>query len=130
MPLAGVAASESRVPSSKCAAQEPGQLIPGGVETTVPVPLTVTVTAWVTVGGGGEFTVAKVTVTAVSALRITLQVEPLQAPEKALSCIPVAGVAVSCTCMPAAKLAVHVEPQSIPAGVETTCPLPATFTDN
>jgi hypothetical protein len=38
---------------------------------------------------------------------------------------PAAGVAVSDTVLPAAKLAEQVPPQSMPAGEEVTVPLPA-----
>src|ERR1700742_3769606 len=50
-PLAGAAASATAVPSSNFAEQVPGQLMPAGVEVTVPEPATVTVSVcWVATG--------------------------------------------------------------------------------
>jgi hypothetical protein len=77
--------------------------------------------------------VVKLAETLVLAFIVTLQLPiPLHAPppqpEKPQA---VAGLAVSVTCVPGAKLALQVEPQSIPAGELVTLPpgLPATETE-
>src|SRR2546422_8289427 len=69
---------------------------------------------------------AKVAVTVVAALRVTVQVPvpeqppPVQ-PEKVE---PAAAVAVNVTAVPLAKLAEQVAPQLMPAGALVTVPLP------
>jgi hypothetical protein len=63
--------------------------------------------------------------TAVALLTATTQVsEPEQAPLQPVKVEPSFGVAVSVTLVPLAKLAPHVAPQSMPAGKDTTVPLP------
>jgi hypothetical protein len=54
---------------------------------------------------------------------------PLHAPPQLVKSQPLAGTAVSDTCAPAVKLALQVEPQLIPDGVEVTVPLPLSLTD-
>ena len=49
---------------------------------------------------------------------------PVQAPDQPANFEPVAGVAVSVTCVPLPKLSVHVAPQLIPAGELVTVPVP------
>jgi hypothetical protein len=57
---------------------------------------------------------------------VTLQgvLIPVQAPLQPVKVEPALGVALKLTVLPEAKLALHVAPQSIPAGVEVTVPLP------
>jgi len=55
---------------------------------------------------------------------------PAQAPVHATRFEPGAGVAVTVIDVPSGKLAVHVVPQSIPAGVVVTDPGPVTVTDS
>ena len=57
-------------------------------------------------------------------LTVQLLVLPLQAPLQPAKLLPEAGFAASATCVPAAKLAVQLLPQSMPAGVLLTVPLP------
>jgi len=97
--------------------------MPLGDEVTVPapVPALVTFSAWVVV--------AKVAVTFRSAVMVTVQAPvPLQAPPQPVKVDPAGGVAARPTVAPAAKLALHVEPQSIPAGVEEIVPAPVLVT--
>jgi hypothetical protein len=53
---------------------------------------------------------------------------PEHAPLQAVRFEPEPGFGVSVTAVPAAKLAVHVAPQSMPAGVVVTDPSPVTVT--
>src|ERR1700728_5185804 len=70
---------------------------------------------------------AKAAVTLSAALMVTTQLPlPLHAPLQPLKNQPLAGVSVSVTCVPLAKLALQVEPQLIPDGVLVTVPLPDT----
>jgi hypothetical protein len=56
---------------------------------------------------------------------VTLQVDvPLQAPVQPAKVELAAGVGVSVTAVPAAKLAAHVVPQLMPAGVLAMLPVP------
>ena len=95
--------------------------MPIGLLVTVPTPEPVLFTVSV------KACTAKVAVTVVAALRVTLQVPvpeqlpPLQ-PEKVE---PAAGVAVRVTTVPLVNEATHVEPQEMPAGALVTVPVPA-----
>jgi hypothetical protein len=55
---------------------------------------------------------------------------PLQAPLQPLNVQPLAGVAVSVTCVPGAKFALQLDGQLIPVGELVTAPLPVTLTVN
>src|ERR1700733_9075457 len=66
-------------------------------------------------------------VTLSAALMVTTQLPaPLHAPLQPLKTQPLAGVSLSVTWAPLAKLALQVEPQLIPDGVLATVPLPDT----
>src|SRR5207302_352776 len=66
-----------------------------------------------------------VAVTACAEFIVTTQLPlPLHAPVHPVKVEPVVGVAVSVTCVPLLKLALHVVPQLIPAGLLVTVPLP------
>jgi hypothetical protein len=129
LPVAGAAVSVTRVPLANgwLHPLEPEQLIPAGLEVTVPLPATVTCSESFCTAG------AKVAPTvSVGALIVTVQVVavPEQAPLQPENASPVAGAAVSVTRVPLANVWLHpLEPeQLIPAGLEVTVPLPATVT--
>ena len=67
----------------------------------------------------------KVAVTAALPVNVTLQVPvPVHAPDHPANVEPLFGTAVRVTMAPLVKLALHVAPQSIPAGLLVTVPLP------
>ena len=73
--------------------------------------------------GGGRR--EKVAVTEWPALIVRVQVPvPEQSPDHPAKVLPAAGVAVSVTAVPFAKLAEQFAPQSIPAGLLVTVPVP------
>src|SRR5438552_3293046 len=117
---AGVTVSVTAVPLVKLAEQVAPQVIPAGELVTVPLPVPAGVTVRVKVWS------AKVAVTVVAALRVTVQGPlPEQPPPlQPLKVEPAAGVAVSVTAVPLVKLAEQVAPQVIPAGELVTVPLP------
>src|SRR4051794_37681348 len=123
-PAAGVAVSVTGVPAAKLSTQVPGQLMLPGLLTTVPLPLTPTVSGkvccccWV-----------KVATTFCAWFIVTLHgPAPLQAPPQLVKVNPAAGVAVSVTRVPAAKLFTQVPGQLMVPGLLTTVPLPLTPT--
>jgi hypothetical protein len=66
-----------------------------------------------------------VAVTDSSALSVTLQApEPLQAPDQPPKPKPASGTADSVTAVPLGKLALHVDPQLMPAGLLVMVPAP------
>src|SRR5207249_2757507 len=91
-----------------------------GALVTVPLPVPAGVTVRV------KLCRVKVAVTVVAAERVTVQAPvPEQLPPlQPVKVEPAAGVAVSVTAVPLAKLAVHVAPQVMPAGALVTVPLP------
>src|SRR5256886_7592197 len=95
-------------------------MIPAGALVTVPLPGPAGVTVRVKVCS------VKVAVTVVAAESVTTHVPvPEQPPPlQPVKVEPAAGVAVSVTTVPLAKLAVHVAPQVIPAGALAAVPLP------
>ena len=120
-PVIGVAVNVTCVPLLKLALHVVPQLIPAGLLVTVPVP----VPAFVTVKGKVVGFVVKVAVTDCAAFMVTTQLPlPLQAPVHPVKDEPVVGVAVNVTCVPLLKLALHVVPQLIPAGLLVTVPVP------
>ena len=90
--------------------------MPVGAESTLPVPLPdlVTVSVWL---AGWKF--AK---TFFAASIVTTQVMPVHAPLQPTKLEPGSGITPSVTLLPAAKLAMHVAPQLIPAGELVTVP--------
>jgi hypothetical protein len=92
-------------------------VVPVGALATVPCPTTLTVK--VTGCSANE------AVTAVAEVSVIVQVPvPLHPPFQPVKLDPVAGVAVSVTAVPTAKLPEQVAPQLIPAGVLVTVPAP------
>lgn len=66
-----------------------------------------------------------VAVTEAFAARVTLHAPvPLHAPDQPANDDPVPGAALNVTAVPLAKLALHVDPQSMPAGALVTVPAP------
>ena len=66
-----------------------------------------------------------VTVTEALLVNVTLQVlVPVQAPDQPANVEVAFGAAVSVTMVPLGKLALHVEPQLMPAGLLVTLPPP------
>src|SRR5436309_2609295 len=118
-PLAGVAVSVTDVPLANDALQVAPQLIPTGLLVTVPPPLPVLVTVRV-------YNCVKLAFTACAALIVTTQVPvPLHpAPLQPVNTEPLTGAAVKVTDVPLANEALHVTPQSMPAGLLVTVPLP------
>src|SRR5881296_3614039 len=119
-PAAGAAVSVTAVPLVKLAVQIAPQVMPAGALVTAPLPVPALLTVSVKVG-------VKVAVTVVAAETVTThdpvpaQPPPLQPPKVE----PAAGAAVSVTAVPLAKLAVHVAPQVMPAGLLVTVSAPA-----
>ena len=76
--------------------------------------------------GGGTGSAAKVAVTLRAPRTVTSQAvaSPAQSPPQPLNEDPEAGAAVSVTFEERTRLAEQVAPQSMPAGVEVTVPLP------
>jgi phage tail protein X len=121
-PSDAAAVNVTCVPLAKFAEQVVGQLIPAGALVTVPDP----VPASATVNAKLFVLVLKVAVTVVAAVNVTTQVPvPVHPPPLHPANVePSAGLAVSVTCVPLAKLAEHVDPQLIPDGLLVTVPDP------
>jgi len=118
----GVAVNVTELPESKEALQpvdEPLlQLIPAGVLVMVPAPSPTVVTVRT-----GRVKVTVVVRSMVASVEQTGPV-PVQAPLHPTRTEPVVGVAVRVTALPAAKLALQVPGQEMPAGEEVTVPAP------
>src|SRR5207244_814751 len=119
-PAAAVAVSVTAVPLVKLAEQVTPQLIPAGELVTVPLPVPALLTVSAKLGR------LKVAVTVVAAETVTVQapVPEQPPPVQPVKVEPAAGVAVSVTAVPLAKLAEQVAPQLIPTGELVTVPLP------
>ena len=128
LPAAGAAVSVTRVPLANVWLHpvEPEQLIPAGLEVTVPLPPTVTCSESFCTAA------AKVAPTLWGAFIVTAQVEalPEQAPVHPTKILPDAGAADNVTAVPLAYDWLHVlEPvQLMPTGFEVTEPPPPTVT--
>jgi hypothetical protein len=120
-PVEAVAVNLIAVPLANPAEHVAPQLIPAGLLVTVPVPVPALVTVRITL-----LLTLKVAVTASAALIVTEQVPvPVQpSPLQPANVDPVAAAAVSTTTCPLVKLAEHVAPQLIPAGLLVTVPVP------
>src|SRR5882724_5561686 len=115
----GVAVRVTAVPFTKLAAHVAPQLMPAGLLVTVPEPAPAGETVRAKVG-------AKVAVTLVAAVSVTVQeAVPVQPPPlQPVKAEPRPGLAVSVTEVPLLKVAAHVAPQSMPAGLLVTVPAP------
>jgi hypothetical protein len=118
-PTAATGVRVTTCPLLKLATHVPPQLIPEGLEVTVPLPLPVLVNVrlncWVVLNVAVQLLLAFI-VTEPS-LQSELPLQPAKVE-------PLAGLAVSVTTCPLVKLALHVAPQLIPEGLEVTVPLP------
>ncbi|PYM76868.1 MAG: hypothetical protein DME03_07795 [Candidatus Rokuibacteriota bacterium] len=123
-PPVAVAVSTTGLPDGKLAEQLVPQEMPGGALVTLPLPSPARITVIVT--GGGE----KVALTVVAVVSVSAQApEPVHPPpNQPMKTQPAAGVAVSDTDVPEAKLAAQLDPQSMPPGVLVTVPVPARVT--
>ena len=126
LPAAGAAVSVTRVPLANVWLHpvEPEQLIPAGLEVTVPLPPTVTCSESFCTAA------ANVAPTLWGAFMVTMQVGalPEHAPVHPAKVLPDAGVADNVTAVPLANdwLQVPGLAQSMPAGFEVTEPAPPT----
>src|SRR5438309_5009428 len=118
-PLAGTAVKVTCVPLANAALHMAPQSIPAGLLATVPLPLPAFVTVRV-------YNCVKLAFTACAALIVTTQLPvPLHpAPLQPPNTDPLAGAAVKVTDVPLANAALHVAPQSLPAGLLVSVPLP------
>jgi len=100
------------------------QLMPAGVETTVPVPVPVLAT---------ESTMVAAVVAAVKLAEqvdgaprtiCVVEAEPAQLPDQPEKVEPVAGTAVMVTAVLSGNATAQMVPQEIPAGLDVTTPLP------
>jgi hypothetical protein len=120
-PLAAAAVSVTVVPLAYGSEQSAPQLIPAGVDVTVPLPAPGLLTVSVNVDR------LNAAVTARAAFMATVQVvpdtesQPLQLPKTD----PPAATAVSVTLVPLVYGSEQSAPQLIPAGLDVTVPLPA-----
>src|SRR5680860_25559 len=103
-----------------------GQLMPAGSPTTSPLPVPECRTLNVRSPGGGAAIFVKVATTSPFEAKSTTQVEdvPVHAPLQPPNVEPVVGVAVSVTELPSTNSLLQTLPQSMPAGLLVTTPLP------
>ena len=101
LPLAAAAVSVTTVPDVNAAEHVPGHAMPPALDDTLPVPVPLVETESVKLGGGvtGGLNVA-VTLWAASMVTVQLPV-PEQAPVHPANVLPLVGVAVSRTVVPA-----------------------------
>ena len=123
-PAVTVAVRTTGLPDGKLAEQLVPHEIPAGALVTLPLPSPARITVMVTDAG------AKVALTVVAVVSVSAQA-PVPAhppPDQPMKTQPAAGVAVSDTDVPEAKLAAQLDPQSMPPGVLVTVPVPARVT--
>jgi hypothetical protein len=121
-PVAGAAVKVMVVPSLKSGAQIEPQLTPDGELVTSPVPVPVLIIV------KRRLSSVNVAVTDLSVFMVTAQVvavpEHPPLPLQPANVEPATGLAVKVTMVPLSKLAVHVVPHEIPAGLLDTVPKP------
>lgn len=119
-PAEAAGVSVTDVPERNEALQTGSQLIPDGLLVTVPVPVPPLVTDSANIG-------VKVAVTDRGAVMLIVQVLPVDDvhPDQLVNAEPADGEAVRVTEVLVSKAALHVVPQSMPAGELDTPPLPA-----
>ncbi|HET9252662.1 MAG TPA: hypothetical protein VFP58_11155 [Candidatus Eisenbacteria bacterium] len=127
LPADGEANSVMLVPAGKVAVHVEPQLIPGGLLVTVPFPspdlIVLTVSVKVSPPPPEVLNVAVTVVFAVSVI-VAVPVPEVPPPLQPAKTEPEAGVAVKVTTVPDGKDLEQVEPQSIPAGLLVTVPVP------
>jgi hypothetical protein len=120
--FAGVAFNVTTVPPLKAALHVLPQLMPVGLELTVPEPVPVVLTVSATVCR------VNAAVTLWAWLMLTVHdPAPVQAPLQPVKVEPASGIASRVTLVPLAKLALQAVPQFMPAGLEATIPVPVPF---
>ncbi len=120
----GVAVSVTDVPTEYDSLQSPGQLIPAGLEVTVPDPVPEIVTA--SVFGGMRSNVA---VQLRAAFIVTLPSVQSASPLHPANVEPDAGAGMSVTEVPSSYISVQSLPQLIPVGLVVTVPEPVPVFD-
>jgi len=123
-PPVGVAVSATVPPDGKLAEQLVPHAMRAGELVTLPLPRPARTTVSVT-GAGAK---AALTVVAVVSISTQVPVPEHSPPDQPVKTEPAAGVAVSVTLVPDAKVVEHVLPQLIPAGELLTEPLPVRVT--
>nr|WP_209383780.1 hypothetical protein [Rhizobacter sp. AJA081-3] len=126
-PVAGVALSDTVAPDGNAALQVAPQSMPAGCDRSVPLPVTPTFRVKVCAGGA-----LKLAVTVRAACMDTVHVAavPAQSPPHPLKMRPVSAVAVRVTEAVGAKRLAQADPQSMPAGTDTTRPPPLAETES
>ena len=121
-PGPATAFSSTAFPSSYSKLQVEPQSMPAGVEVTVPAPVPDLETESLNFGLGRSLNSA---VTSLAALIVALQATvPEQAPLHLTNSEPASALAFSSTSVPDSYSAEQVEPQSMPAGMLVTLPVP------
>ena len=120
----GVAVRVTVVPTEYGSLQSPGQLIPVGLEVTVPEPVPAIVTA--SVFGGMR---SKVAVQLRAASIVTLPSVQSASPLHPANVEPDAGAGMSVTEVPSSYVSVQSLPQLIPVGLVVTVPEPVPVFD-
>src|SRR5439155_4853878 len=117
---AAIAGSVTTVPLTYGSRQSPPQLMPAGVDVTVPEPASVFAAVSVNVS-------LNVAVTVRAAFIATVHVDPLTEshPLHPANADPLDAIAVSVTTVPLTYGSVQSAPQLMPAGLDVTVPEPA-----
>ncbi len=119
-PPEGTAVSETELPVGKLAKQLSPHVIPLGLLVTVPAP----VPDFVTVKRAVLTAALKMAATVELGVAVQGPVPEQPPPLHPANEEPAAGAGVNVTGAPASNCAVQVPPQSMPAGVDVTVPLP------
>jgi len=123
-PLEAAAVRVTEVPLEKFALHVLPQLTPAGDEVTVPAP----VPDLVTLSANVVAELLNVAVTERACVIDTVHAPvPVHAPAQPANVDPLLAAGVSVTDEPLEKLALHVEPQLMPAGDDVTVPAPVPF---
>lgn len=121
-PAPGVAVRVTEVFAAYCSMQSEPQLMPAGVDVTVPLPLPPRVTLSAKLGGT-ENNAVTVRLTLIDTTQVVAL--PVQAPVQPAKIEPAAGDAVNVTLLPSTYDSEQSAPQLMPTGDEVTVPEPA-----